>query len=120
MVKFVYKPWETVVIHEIVQYDSQTLMQLQSIGVPTGQLGRPVNWANGVAFRLTAMPPTSDVIKEQIIGKIHWSHLAFAFMPKHQSIITIPDSNIRIPIINVSKNELFWNMAEWLTKKYKP
>lgn len=119
MVKFIHEPWETVVVHEIVQCDLQTLIHLQSIGAPAGQLGRPINWAGGIAFRYNTMPPTNEVIKEQLEGKIHWSYLAFAFMPNHQPIITIPDGNIRIPLINLSDSELFRDMAEWLKRNYK-
>jgi len=67
-----------------------------------------------------AIRPTDDVIKEQIQGKIHWSNFTFAFMPKHQQIITIPEGKIRIPILDLSDNAVFKDMAEWIKKHYKP
>lgn len=120
MVEIIYEPWKTIVIHEIVQYDLQMLINLHSLGVQSGQLGRPINWANGVAFEHNAMPPTDEVIKEQIQGKIHWSHLSFAFMPKYQQLITVPEGNIRIPVLDLSDHEIFKDMAEWIRKHYKP
>ena len=85
MVEIIYEPWDTIVIHEIVQYDLQMFVQFHSLGVQAGQLGRPINWANGVAFRQQSMQQTEEVIKEQLKGRIHWSHLRFAFMPKQQA-----------------------------------
>jgi len=119
MVDIIYEPWKTIVIHEIVQYDLQMLIHLHSLGVQPGQLGRPINWANGVAFVQRSMPPTDEVVKEQINGKIHWSSLAFAFMPDHKQVVEIPDGKIRIPILNLSDNEIFRDMAEWIKKHYK-
>ncbi len=118
MVKIIYEPYHTVVIHEIVQYDLNMLVHLHGLGVQSGQLGRPINWANGVAFTHRSMPPTDDIIKEQIKGKIHWSSLSFAFMPKHKQMIEIPEGKIRIPILNLSDNELFRELAEWIKKRY--
>ena len=118
MVKFIYEPWKTVVIHEIVQYDIQTLVQLQALGVQAGQLGRSLNWANGIAFRHEPMPPTDEVIKEQIQGSIHWPHLAFAVMPKYQPAFVIQKGKVTIPVVDLSENEIFRDMAEWIKKRY--
>lgn len=119
MVEIIHEPWKTVVIHEIIQYDLQMLVNLNSLGVTAGQLGRPINWANGIAFNHNPLPPTEEVIKEQIQGKIHWSSLTFAFMPKHEQLITIPDVNIRIPVLDLSDNDVFGDMAKWIKKHYK-
>lgn len=118
MVEIIYEPWKTIVIHEIVQYDLQLLVHLHGLGVEPGHLGRPINWANGVAFKYTVLPHSEEVIKEQIQGKIHWTHLSFAFLPKHQQIITISEGNVRIPILNLNDNELFKDLAEWIKKHY--
>ena len=119
MVNVIYEPYHTIVIHDIVQYDLNRLVHLHGLGVQSGQLGRPINWVNGVAFTYRSIPPTKDTIKEQIKGKIHWSALSFAFMPKHTQIIEIPEGKIRIPILNLSDNEIFRDVADWIKKHYK-
>ena len=86
----------------------------------SGQMGRQINWANGVAFAHSGMPPTDDVIKEQLQGRVHWSSLQFAFMPKHQPLIIIKEGNIRIPVLDLSDNVIFRDMAEWIKNHYKP
>jgi hypothetical protein len=95
------------------------LVHLHGLGVQSGQLGRPINWANGVAFDHISMSPTEDIIKEQIKGKIHWSALSFAFMTKHQQMIEITEGKIRIPILNLSDNVIFRDVVDWIKKHYK-
>jgi len=119
MVEIIYEPWKKIVIHELIRYDLQMLIHLSGLGIQSGQLGRPISWANGIAFHHRPMPPTDEVIKEQIAGKIHWSSLSFAFMPKHKPMVEIPDGKIRIPILNLNDNEIFRDMAEWIKKHYK-
>ena len=120
MVEIIYEPWKTIVIHEIVQHDFQMFINLHSLGVQSGQLGRPLHWANGVAFDHSAMQPADEVVREQIHGKIHWSSVAFTFMPKYQQLIVVSEENIRIPVIDLSGNEIFSEIAEWIKKNYKP
>ena len=116
MVEFFFEPWKKVVIHEIVQFDVEALVQLQGLGVQAGQLGRPINWVNGIAFTTHNMKPTDEVVKEQIRGKIHWTQLNFAYLPEYQRGFVIKEGNISVPVIDVSGNALFREMSEWLKK----
>lgn len=118
-VEFVYEPYKKVVIHEIVQYDIQMLVNLQGYGIEAGQLGNPLFWANGIAFYYRVLPPTEKIIKEMIRGTVHWNSLNFAFMPKHQPNFII-GGNVRIPIINFNNQKQFRDLAEWLKTTYKP
>ena len=40
-------------------------------------------------------------------------------MLKHQPLFEIPDGKIRIPILNLSNNIIFRDMAEWVKKRFK-
>jgi hypothetical protein len=117
MVEFIQQEWKKVVIHEIVKYDSNVFVELHALGIPPGGIGRSLLWANGVLFEHNLMPPTTDVIKDQLNGTIHWSSLQFAFMPKYKKSITV--DNVLIHIGNVNSNKLFYKMAEWLKKAFK-
>jgi hypothetical protein len=64
--RFIFEPWKTIVIHDIVRYDIETLVHFRGLGVPAGQLGRSINWVDGIAFIHNVMPATEEVIKEQI------------------------------------------------------
>jgi hypothetical protein len=118
LVEFVYEPWKRIVIHEIVKYSFDTLVHLQCLGVQSGQLSPPLFWADGLAFKHVSMPPTEDVIKAQIKGKIHWSQLAFAFLPEYKQGVTLPQGNVTVPILDLTNNNLFIDLAAWIKTKH--
>jgi len=119
MVEIAYEPWKKNIIHEMVQCDLKMLTHLHTLGVQPGQLGRPINWANGITFEQSVMPPTEEIVKEQIDGKIHWSYLMFASMPIYQQVFTIPEDNNKIPIIDLSSNPFFRDIVEWIRQRFK-
>jgi hypothetical protein len=114
-----FKPWEELVIHESIRYNLDDLVKQCSIGVQPGALAAPLQWADGVAFSPMPMPPTDDVIKESLIGKIHWSAVSWALMPKYEPFIPIGDINAKIPIINVSSNAILCDVAKALKESVK-
>ncbi len=116
--EIVYEPWKRIVIHEIIQYDLETLADLHSLGLRYGQIGRPVNWANGVAFEYVLMSPTEDVVRDQMGGTIHWLHLHFASMPEHQRFFTVPQTRIKIPVLDMSEDKIMVDMTKWLKERY--
>lgn len=114
MVEVVYAPWEKIVIHEAIKHSLQDLVNMQTLGVQPGTLGRPLLWAEGVAFDHDGIPPTDDIIKEQLQGRLHWSSVTFAIMPEYKEVIVIKETNIRMPVINVGNNPILRSTATWL------
>jgi hypothetical protein len=97
-----FRPWEEVIIHEAIKYSLSDLIKLASLGVQPGGLAAPLHWAEGVVFHFSSMPPTDDVVKESLQGKVHWLSVAWALMPEYKDVVLISDINAKIPIINVS------------------
>lgn len=114
MVKVSYKPWEEVVIHESIEYTFQNLVATQTLGVTAGQISTPLLWAEGVAFRRDGMPPTQDIIKEQLQGRIHWNSVAWTLMPEFKPYVEIAQTKVKIPLIDVGSNETLSDVARWL------
>jgi len=114
LVKVTFKPWDEVVIHESMYYSFEDLVKLVSLGVQPGGLTQPLQWAEGVAFIIMGMPPTDEVIKEQLLGRIHWNNLSWALMPKCASFIPIKDISAKIPIVDVSANTILCTVAKAL------
>ena len=117
MVEFVLDEWKKVVVHEINKFDLDSLLKLHALGSPPGGIGRSLLWANGVVFEHNNMPPTTDIVKKQTEGIIHWASLQFAFMPEYRDLIMV--DRITVHIGNVNANRLFFEMADWLKKTYK-
>jgi hypothetical protein len=73
MVKVTIKPWEEIIVHESIQYAFDDFIKLCGMGVQPGGLANALQWAEGIVFRFIPMPPTDEVVKEQLAGRIHWS-----------------------------------------------
>ena len=119
MIKVTFKPWDEVIIHESIYYSFEDIVKLVSLGVQPGGLAQPLKWAEGVVFTNAGMPPTDEVIKEQLEGKIHWNSVSWALMPKCQDFIPIKDINAKIPIVDVSTNSVLCTVARALKEQAK-
>lgn len=117
MVKVSFKPWEEVIIHEEIEYKLKDLTRNRVLGLREGSLAPPLVWTVGVVFSRTVMPPTDDVVKDQLQGIIHFSAVEWAIMPKYRS--TLKSGGVTIPVIHVSKNESLTEVAKALKKKHK-
>jgi hypothetical protein len=119
MVKIIYAPWKEIIIHEAIEHSFDEFISIQSVGVPTGGLARPLVWAEGVVFMKIAMPPSPEMIKENLEGRIHLSAVGWAVMPQYKNIIEIKETKVRIPVINVSSNAVLTEVAKWLKHSAK-
>lgn len=117
LVKITIKPWEEVIIHESIRYSLEDLLKIHSIGVQPGGLATSLSWAEGVVFRFAAMPPTDEIVREQLQGKIHWAAVEWALMPEYKNVIMIQDINAKIPIVNVSATAILREVARTLKEQ---
>ncbi len=74
-------------------------------------------WAAGLAMVTYSLPSTDAVVNDQLNGKAHWAHVAYAPMPKYENHITIKENNVRIPVINASTNPIFNAAAAWIRQQ---
>jgi hypothetical protein len=114
MVKVTFKFWDEVIIHESIQLSYEDMVKRHSLGVQPGGLAPPLRWAEGVAFVNDSMPPTDEIVREQLQGKIHWSVVQWALMPQYKNVIPITDISAKIPVINVSDNNILCEVAKAL------
>lgn len=119
MVEVVYEPWKKIVIHEIVRYALDDLVKLQSLGVEPGGLGDPLLWVGGIVFSSSTMLETKDVIKEKLEGAVHWSSVEWALMPEFKDVIVLKETNVKVPIINVSAHPIYKAVSKWLKEHKK-
>ncbi len=64
-----------------------------------------------------ALPSTDAVVNDQLNGKAHWAHVAYAPMPRYESYILLKENNVRIPVINASTNPIFNAAAAWIKQQ---
>ena len=119
MVKITYAPWEEIFIHEAIEYPLEEFINIRSVGVPTGGVGKPLLWAEGVVFIRAVMPASPDMINEMVKGRIHFSGIQWALMPQFKRFVEIKETKVKIPIINVSSNAILSEVANWLKQSAK-
>jgi hypothetical protein len=117
LVKISFKPWEELIIHESIRYSLEDLLKMHSIGVQPGGLAIPLTWAEGVVFKFSATPPTDEIVREQLQGKIHWNAVEWALMPEYKNVIMIQDINAKIPVVNVTATEILREVARSLKEQ---
>ena len=114
MVDIVYEPWKKIVIHEIVRYTLDKLIKVQSLGVEPGGLVEPLLWADGIVFSRSTIIETDEVVKEKIEGVIHWSSVEWATLSDYREVIVIKETNVKVPIIDVSAHPIYKTVSKWL------
>jgi hypothetical protein len=50
-------------------------------------------------------------------GRMHWASVVFAPMPTYENAVLLQDTNIRIPVADVSGNPTLYAVARWLTEQ---
>ena len=117
-IEFEYEPWKKIVIHEVIKFPLQHFLSGASLGIESGGVGRPLSWVNGLILNISVFRDTDDIIKEKLNGTLHYSSISYATQEKFQTEFKV-DGNIRIPVINVSNNKIFAELASWLKKEFE-
>jgi hypothetical protein len=117
LVKITYESWKEIVIHEIMKYSFEQFVKTHIVGIPTGTIAAPLTWARGIVFSRGPIPSTEDVIREQLQGKIHYSNVSYASMPEYHEVHLDRQTNVTIPIVDVSGTKILCELAEWLTER---
>jgi len=65
------------------------------------------------------MPPSPDMVKENLESRIHFNSIEWALMPQYENFFEIKDIKVKIPIINVSPNAILSEVAKWLKQSAK-
>ncbi len=115
MTKITFQPWAEIIVHETIKRDLKDLVKLKTLYFKTGQITEVFLWAEGVVFVRTPMPPTDDVVRDQLKGVIHYSSVEYAKMPKYRK--TIVSGGITVPVVDVSETRALRDVARELKKQ---
>lgn len=121
MVKVTYTPYREIVVHEIIEQESQVLFEDMVRQALSSQVhAEPtVNWADGVAFVVAPMPPTEDIVKESLEGKLHYASVMFTKIPFQSQIpVKIGNQNYSARLRKADSNPHLVALARFL-KEFK-
>jgi len=115
--KITYEPFKEIIVKDYVKFEKlddliYAFAQLRALGQPVS-----LNWAEGVVFVHSVMPPTTDeLVEEYLKGRLYYIGVSFAFMNTYLPSATYksPQGGIAVPIINVSSSKMLSELARWL------
>ncbi|MEM2842243.1 MAG: hypothetical protein QW201_02970 [Thermoproteota archaeon] len=116
-VKIIYKPAKEIVIMDYFQFPIEKLNQMFAKLIHSG-LPIAAQWAEGILFVYSPLIPDTDELMENFLrGRIFWSSVSFALMPKYTSSVKV--DGIEVPVIDVSDHHILREAAKWLREQAK-
>ncbi|MEM2111423.1 MAG: hypothetical protein QXX08_06050 [Candidatus Bathyarchaeia archaeon] len=116
-VKVIYKPAKEIVILDYFQFSKDTLNQMFARLMQSG-LPVTAQWAEGVIFvYFPLVPDTNDLMENFLKGRVFWSSVNFALMPKYAQSIKV--SGFEVPVLDVSEHPILREVARWLRENAK-
>jgi len=75
-------------------------------------------WAEGVVFLYFLLPASTETVAKALTerGRVYWTLVGYALMPKHQHIIETKEK-IMVPVIDMSSDPVIRKVAAWLKEQ---
>jgi hypothetical protein len=112
-----YEPFKEIVIMEQTRFPTPDDMARFTSVIAGGKLAG-LYWAEGVVFLYFPLPPSNTAVAKMLIesGKVYWTFVGYALMPKYVSTIETKEKMI-VPVIDISSNPLLSRVAKWLKEQ---
>jgi hypothetical protein len=116
-VNITYEPFREIVIMEQTRFRSPDEMARFTSVIAGGKLAG-LYWAEGVVFLYFPLPPSNAAVAKMLIesGKVFWTFVGYALMPKYESTIETREKMI-VPVIDITTNSLLRRVARWLKEQ---
>lgn len=94
MVTIKHQPINEIIIHELVKVNSiEDFLSIKTNNVPLGNSAPPARWADGILYEPQGFPPTPEIIKDQMEGKIHFAAIEYTEMPQFKPYLKNTTNN---------------------------
>jgi hypothetical protein len=112
-----YEPFKEIVIMEQTRFTTPDDMARFTSVIAGGKLAG-LYWAEGVVFLYFPLPPSNTAVAKMLIesGKVYWTFVGYALMPKYQPTIETKEKMI-VPVIDISTNGMLRKVAQWLKEQ---
>ncbi len=112
-----YESFKEIVIMEKTRFNSPGDIARFTSVIAGGKVAG-LYWAEGVVFLYSQLPPSNAAIARMLIetGKVYWTFLGYALMPKYELVIETKEKMI-VPVIDISTNATLKKVAQWLKEQ---
>ena len=75
-------------------------------------------WAEGVVFLYFPLPAQTGTAAKALVEnrRVYWTFIGYSHMPEYKAIIETKEK-LMIPVINMSSNPMFRQVASWLKEQ---
>ena len=112
-----YEPFKEIVIMEHTFFSKPDDIA-RFISVIAGGKLTGLYWAEGIVFLYFPLPASTEAVAKDLIedGKVYWTFVGYALMPKYESTIETKEKMI-VPVIDISSNHVLKKVARWLKEQ---
>ena len=112
-----YCPFKQIVIMEKTFFNSpEDIARFTSV-IAGGKLAG-LYWVEGVVFLYFPLPASTTAVAKELLenGKVFWTFVGYALMPKYAPIIETKEKMI-VPVVDISSDPILKSVAEWLKEQ---
>jgi hypothetical protein len=112
-----YEPFKEIIIMEKTHFPTPDDIARFTSVIAGGKLAG-LYWVEGVVFLYFPLPASTTSVAKALIenGRVYWTFVGFALMPKYEQTIETKEKMI-VPVINISSDITLQKVAEWLKEQ---
>ena len=112
-----YAPFKEIVIMERMHFATPEEIARFTSVIAGGKLAG-LYWVDGVVFLYFPLPASTTSVAKALVenGRVYWTFVGFALMPKYEQTIETKEKMI-VPVINISSDITLQKVAEWLKEQ---
>lgn len=109
-----YEPFKEVIVMERTEFPTPDDLA-RFTNIIAGGKTAGIYWARGIAFIYFPLSINTETAARELVEKrrVYWVFLSYTTMPKYKPIIETKEK-IMAPVLDMSNNPLFQEVAEWL------
>ncbi len=112
-----YAPFKEIIIMERTYFSTPEEIARFTSVIAGGKLAG-LYWVDGVVFLYFPLPASTTAVAKALIetGRVYWTFVGYAFMPKYAPTIETKEKII-VPVIDISADPILRKVAQWLKEQ---
>ena len=112
-----YEPFKEIVIMEKTRFNTPEEIARFTSVVAGGKLAG-LYWVEGIVFLYFPLTASTTVVAKELLenGKVYWTFVGFAPMPKYTQVIETKEKMI-VPVVDISSDPILKTVAQWLKEQ---
>jgi hypothetical protein len=112
-----YSPFKEIIILEKTRFNTPEEIARFTSVIAGGKLAG-LYWTEGVVFLYFPLPASTTVVAKELLenGKVYWTFVGYALMPKYAQIIETKEKMI-VPVVDISSDPTLTKVAQWLKEQ---